>query len=87
MTVKKQKQVKLSNASIKVYLAFDEAARDWGWQSDQGVSRVEISRQRYTQASLALENRIFYLEAKNRTLSRQLKNHYKARMAAGRVKQ
>lgn len=55
--------MKVSKRSQRVIDAFDEAARSWGWQSDQGFgAAVRHSQAAYEETKLTLEQRIARLE-------------------------
>lgn len=60
---KKKVEQKLSKASAKAVKEFDEAARDWGWTSDQGTGNdVDTSKLSYTTAKNRLIARMLKLE-------------------------
>lgn len=70
----KNKPRKLSKASSKVLEAFDEAAKNWGYTSDQGTGKeVDNSEASYNECKAALTNRLLRLEAQNKMLSEKIK--------------
>ena len=59
----KKKEYILTKTSQEAIAAFDEAARDWGWQSDQGVyGAVDRSKECYERCRKELIKRMLCLE-------------------------
>ncbi len=72
MAAKQQREI--STISAGLLDTFDEAAQDWGWQSDQGTGdRVAASEEKYNQASNDLTKRILYLERQVNSLKEKVK--------------
>lgn len=66
--------MKLSKHSMKALEAFDEAARNYGWASDQGdEEHANEASQQYVKAEAKLEHRLLYLERRVKKLIRELK--------------
>jgi len=64
-----KKITKLNSKSASLLADFDEHARSWGWQSDQGTGHaVERSERYYNEAKIALIAHIASLEEKIRNL-------------------
>lgn len=60
---------KLSKKSKDAITGFDEAARDYGWQIDQGTGKsVDNSEDLYHETHEALIKRVLYLEKKIKKL-------------------
>ena len=69
------KKEKLSRASAKAVKEFDEAAKDWGWTSDQGTGEdVYISEVTYDNAKDRLMARMLKLETDLANCKDLLKN-------------
>lgn len=61
--------MKTSKKSAALVEDFDNAARTWGWEQDQGWgARVGVAQDAYTKAKNALVRRIERLEGDNRKL-------------------
>lgn len=68
------KTITLTPTSAKLVTAFDEAAKDWGWQIDQGSGAAHNrSEFAYINADAALRKHISALERKVRRLKDELR--------------
>lgn len=57
--------------------AFDDAAKSWGWEQDQGTgARVRNAEEQYAKAKLSLIRRLLYLERRTNLSLRQNENRH-----------